>query len=143
MYFPSLHFVYNQTQCFSLLSSPSRQPPDCQLYSPLSIRPSLGLSLCPLVECIHQRCYGFGYGMVRTACPFTIHASGLIDSFGTGSNIFDLCPFSYCLYLDFPFLSRRPSLECSFGILCISVSLLWPFPRTFDLYLCRIVGLPL
>ena len=88
-------------------------------------------------------CYSFGYGMVRTAYPFTIHVSGLVDLFGTGSNIFDPCPFSYCVYLVFPFLSRQSSLECSFGILCITVSLLWPFSKTFDSYLCRIVGLPL
>ena len=88
-------------------------------------------------------CYGFGYGMVQTACLFMIHVSRLVDSFGTGSNIFDPCPFSYCLYLVFPFLSRWSGLECSFGILCISVSLLWPFSKTFDSYLCRIVGLPL
>jgi hypothetical protein len=92
---------------------------------------------------VEELCYSFGYGMVQTACPFTIHVSGLIDSFGTGSNIFDPCPFLYCLYLVFPFLLRQSDLECSFGILCISVSLLWLFSKTFDSYLCRIVGLPL
>ena len=51
--------------------------------------------------------------MVWSRLPLclTDHVSGLIDSFGTGSNIFDPCLFLYCLYLVFPFLSRQSSLE--------------------------------
>ena len=82
---------------------------------------------------IHPVCYGFGYGMVQTACLFTIHVSGLIDSFGTGSNIFDPCLFSYCLYLVFPFLSRQSSLESPL----VSSVLVFPFYGRFQGLLIR------
>ena len=78
-------------------------------------------------------CYGFGYGMVQTACLFMVHVSGLIDSLGTGSNIFDSCPFSYCLYLVFPFLSRQSSLESPL----VSSVLVFPFYGHFQRLLIR------
>ena len=63
-----------------------------------------------LIDCPHSCCYNFGCSIVWTACLFTIHVSGLFNLFRTGSNIFDPCPFSYYLYLVFPFLSRQSSL---------------------------------
>jgi gag-polypeptide of LTR copia-type len=79
----------------------------------------------------------FGYGMVRTACLFMVHVSGLIDSFGTGSNVFDPCLFSYCLYLVFPFLSRQSSLKSPL----VSSVLVFPFYGHFQrLLICTYVG---
>ena len=90
------------------------------------------LSLChcshSYSHCGYSYCYSFGYGMVWTICLFTVHVSGLIDSFGTESNIFDPCPFLSCLYLVFPFLSRQSSLESPL----VSSVLVFPFCGHFQ-----------
>jgi hypothetical protein len=76
----------------------------------------------------HTLCYDFGCGMVWTTCLFMIYVSGLFDLFGTGSNIFDPCPFSYYLYLVFPFLSRQSSLVSPL----VSSILVFPFYGCFQ-----------
>jgi hypothetical protein len=78
-------------------------------------------------------CYGLGYGIVQTAYLFMVHVSGLIDLFGTGSNIFDPYPFLYCLYLVFPFLLRQSSLESPL----VSSVLVFPFYGHFQRLLIR------
>ena len=90
-------------------------------------------------------CYGFGLWSGLSDC-FTICVSGLIDSVGAESNIFDSVHVRLLVVL----LVFRISISCeaiwprvSFGILCISIFLLRPFSKAFDSYLCRIVGHPL
>jgi hypothetical protein len=73
-------------------------------------------------------CYNFGSSMVQTACLFTVHVSGLLDLFGTGSNIFDPCLFLYYLYLVFPFPLRQSSLASPL----VSSVLVFPFYGHFQ-----------